>query len=377
MPTPSSEPGRDRAATAVGYLRRSTDRQERSLDDQRSAIERHAREHGLQLVEFYVDDAVSGTRSETRAAFQRLIHDAQQPTCPFGLVLVYDVKRFGRVDNDEAGHYRWVLRQHGVSVVYVAEGFAGGPLDDLIRPVKQWQARQESRDLSRVTVRGMLSKARANLPLGIWLGGFPPHGYDLLCESAEGEFRFVVRYMRDGTKQLLDCSGQHLATLARREPYVVRKTDRCRLTPSSPERVQVVRRIYEDYVEKRLKPSQITRQLNADGVATARSPEWSAKCTGRWHTTTIENILRNPAYAGDLAWNRRTLAKFFRISPDGPVKRSESPLRRAVQLPEDDWVVVRDCHPPLVSREMWMRARAARVAPSFPHGQMDIGVGSD
>lgn len=272
----------ERARIAVGYLRRSTDRQEQSLGDQQTAIDRYAAAAGLTILRWYIDDAISGTRSDTRPSFQRLIRDAQKPGCPFGLVLVYDVKRFGRVDNDEAGHYRWLLRQHGVSVVYVADGFVGGSLDDLIRPVKQWQAREESRDLSRVTVRGMVSKAKANLPLGIWLGGFPPHGYDLLCESAESEFRFVVRYMRDGTKQLLDTSDQLISTLARREPYLVRKSDRSRLTPSARERVQTIRRIYAAFVELRLSPSHIANILNAEGVPTARGPQWSAKCSGRW-----------------------------------------------------------------------------------------------
>ena len=64
----------------------------------------------------------------------------------------------GRVDNDEAGYYRHLLRMHGVDVRYVSENFNGDATDDLLRPVKQWQARQESKDLSKVTIRGLLSK---------------------------------------------------------------------------------------------------------------------------------------------------------------------------------------------------------------------------
>jgi DNA invertase Pin-like site-specific DNA recombinase len=58
-----------------------------------------------------------------------MIQDAQRSDCGFRTILVYDIKRFGRVDNDEAGHYRWLLRQAGVRVVYVAEGFGGGSTD--------------------------------------------------------------------------------------------------------------------------------------------------------------------------------------------------------------------------------------------------------
>ncbi len=43
---------------AVSYIRRSTDRQEQSIGDQRREIERFAREHGFHVVCEYIDDAV-------------------------------------------------------------------------------------------------------------------------------------------------------------------------------------------------------------------------------------------------------------------------------------------------------------------------------
>ena len=44
---------------AVGYVRRSTDRQEQSIPDQKKAIEAYAAESGFKLSKFYVDDAIS------------------------------------------------------------------------------------------------------------------------------------------------------------------------------------------------------------------------------------------------------------------------------------------------------------------------------
>ncbi|MCA9566006.1 MAG: recombinase family protein, partial [Myxococcales bacterium] len=148
---------------AVGYARRSTDKQEQSIPDQQRAIERYCQDNGLVLQRWFIDDAISGTRASNRPAFQDMVHAAGTAGRDFGVVVVYDVKRFGRLDNDEAGFYRHTLRQHGVEVLYVAEGFAGfgetSDTDDLLRPVKQWQARQESKDLSKVTIRGQLTKA--------------------------------------------------------------------------------------------------------------------------------------------------------------------------------------------------------------------------
>ncbi|MCH8966024.1 MAG: recombinase family protein [Planctomycetes bacterium] len=198
---------------AVGYVRRSTDRQEQSIADQKRALEDYAGEHGLRLGKFYIDDAVSGTSTVGRRAFQQMMQDAAKPECPFDIIVVYDIKRFGRVDNDEAGYYRHVLRRNGVEIRYVSENFNGDATDDLLRPVKQWQARQESKDLSKVTIRGLLSKIATKG--GWWMGGVPPHGYDLRYETSTGDSLCIVRYMQDGSKQILDASGQQTRTLAR------------------------------------------------------------------------------------------------------------------------------------------------------------------
>ncbi len=111
---------------AVGYLRRSTDRQEQSIPDQKDAVEHYAQDHGLRILRMYVDDAISGANAIHRRAFQELVADAQKPSCPFGRVVVYDIKRFGRLDNDEAGYYRHILKTHGVEVLYVSENFGVG-----------------------------------------------------------------------------------------------------------------------------------------------------------------------------------------------------------------------------------------------------------
>jgi len=182
---------------AVGYVRRSTDRQEQSLSDQRRVIEAYAHEAGYETLDWYEDDAISGAGVDDREAFLRMIHDAQQSSCPFQYILVYDVKRFGRLDNDETGHYRYLLRKAGVEVVYVAENFNGDDTDDLLLPVKQWQARQELRDLSKVTIRGLLSKVDG----GWWMGGVPPYGYDLAYFNAAGDH---PRAAEQGGRRLVD-----------------------------------------------------------------------------------------------------------------------------------------------------------------------------
>jgi len=338
---------------AVGYVRRSTDRQEQSIPDQKKAIETYAKDLSLRLVKFYVDDAISGTSTLGRKAFQQMIHDAESATRRFDIIVVYDVKRFGRVDNDEAGYYRHILRTHGVEVCYVSENFNGDSTDDLLRPVKQWQARQESKDLSKVTIRGLLSKSET----GCWMGGTPPYGYDLRYENADGKFLFILRHMPDGSKQLFAEKGTLIRTLARGESLNISKRDQAKLTLSGPERVKVVKQIFQMYAEQGKGYKSLADTLNQQGVPTPRGPQWSHICSGFWTDSTVRAILVNPIYAGDMVWNRRTDARFHRISKGQAVDRKGVHGARLVPNSKTDWIIVRDAHPALISRRLFELAK--------------------
>ena len=58
---------------AAAYLRRSTDRQEQSIRDQRTELQRRAEEDGYRIGDEYEykDDAISGTSVKGRKAFLR------------------------------------------------------------------------------------------------------------------------------------------------------------------------------------------------------------------------------------------------------------------------------------------------------------------
>ena len=47
-----------RERAAIGYVRRSTDRQEQSIPDHKRAIEKYTDDHELKLLRFYVDDVI-------------------------------------------------------------------------------------------------------------------------------------------------------------------------------------------------------------------------------------------------------------------------------------------------------------------------------
>jgi len=317
---------------AVGYVRRSTDRQEASLDDQEDAIREYAAAQGFDLLRLYRDDAISGTSVEKRDGFRRLIADAQGGRDGWRFLIVYDVSRFGRFDNDEAGHYRFLLKQAGVEVLYVRENLRGDDTDDILRPVLQYKAREYSRGLSADTIRGQVSLVEK----ASWPGGTPPYGFDLLFHDADGRPYQVVRWMGDGTKQILDLEGRLLRTQPRGERVKTSKRDRAVLVPSLPERVAAVRRIFDEYLGG-TGFKNIAVKLNNEGVPSPRNRDYASIHDGHWSPSSIRAILMNPAYRGDLAWNRTTAAKFHKVSGKRAVARERNPRSRVERNDADDW----------------------------------------
>ena len=335
---------------AAGYARRSTDRQEQSIGDQRRAVEQYAEANDFRMVDWYVDDAISGASADARDAFLRMIEDARQADRPFRYVLVYDIKRFGRLDNDETGHYRYLLAQAGVEVVYVSENFNGDDTDDLLRPVKQWQARQELKDLSKVTLRGLLTRSEG----GWWMGGQPPFGYDLAYFDGAGKFLMTVRFTPGGGKQVLDQNGEVVRTLEKGNRVMVAKEDRARLVLSSPDRVETVQRIFSLYVDSGVGFKGIADRFNHEGIP------GPGRTSTTWAMTTVRDIILNPTYTGDATWNRRSMAKFHSVERKRAVVRPKVGRRAVEHHDRSDWIVTKDSHAAIIPRAVFEKATQER-----------------
>ena len=329
-------------APAVAYLRRSTDKQEQSLADQRSEIRRFASEHGYTIIDEYCDDAISGTSAKGRRGFQRMIEDAKRGE--FRAVIVWNSDRFSRGDVTETEHFRYLLRAAGVAVLSVTEDYLhrDGIDGDILRTVKQFQNRQFSISLSQSTLRGQVSSVLAASDPG----RMTPYGYDREIIGPDGTMLYRVRFLEGGERATFDRHGALQATYSKGQ--TLRKPGKectARLVLSEAGRVSTVRDIFTMCIDG-VGFKGIADELNRRGLMSPKGRLWSF--------TTIKAMLENPVYRGDVVWNRRSESKFYRVRDgraDAMRPREES--GRVERTVEDDWIVMPDAVPAIVDRETW------------------------
>ena len=80
---------------AIIYARYSSERQnEQSIESQLRVCNEYAQHNGLNIIDSYIDKAMTGT-NDNRPAFQKMLSDSERSGA-FEIVLVYAIDRFGR-----------------------------------------------------------------------------------------------------------------------------------------------------------------------------------------------------------------------------------------------------------------------------------------
>ncbi len=265
--------GGSKLIPAAEYVRKSSDHQKYSTENQSEANHAYAAIHGMEVVRTYSDEGISGLTFEKRDALKQLIADVQTGNVPFKVILVYDVSRWGRYqDVDESAYYEFICRRAGIEVHYCAEQFVndGSTISAIFKGLKRAMAGEYSRDLSVKVFAGQTRLARR----GYMLGGLAGYGFCRL---------------------LVDQNGMPKCTLA----YGERKslaTDRVLLVPGHPDEIATVRSVFSMFVRDRMHERQIAAALNKRGIKNG---------FGRpWRSNAILRMLENEKYIGNNIWNR-------------------------------------------------------------------------
>lgn len=177
---------------AVIYARYSSHGQtEQSIEGQLRDNHAWADQHGITVIDEYIDRALTGTKDQ-RPDFQRMIEDAAKRQ--FEMVIVWKLDRFARNRYDSA-IYKAKLKKYGVKVVSVKENITDSPEGIILEGLLESMAEYYSANLSQNIRRGQ----RESMAKGTWCGGKVPYGYraenkKLVIDPKEAE---VVRYVFD------------------------------------------------------------------------------------------------------------------------------------------------------------------------------------
>ena len=276
------------AIVAVLYLRMSSAKQDKSIPAQRDELLKLAKRKGYTIRREYLDEAVSGDDTEKRDGFLRLRQDCENGP-DFSIILVWNEDRFSRNDPLELGWWIKPIRDSGV-VLETPTGIVdwetlGGRLIYLI---SQEMGHDFLRTLSRNVSRGLLAAAKAGRS---GTGGASPQGLR-----------------------------------------------------GDPDRAEIVRRIFKDYLKSQASLRSVAEGLNRDGI---RSPKGKG-----WSVTTVRFVLKNQKYVGDYVRFKYRAGKYHAIRDGEIVSRN-----RSDSFEQGAPLIVEDHHEGIIDRQAFDAAQ--------------------
>lgn len=130
---------------------------DQSIEGQVADCQAYAAQHGIDIIGIYADRHISGTSTEGRDEFLRMMHDADRRR--FDAVVTWKIDRFGRSREDIAVN-KIRLRKAGVQLHYAKESVPEGPEGILLESLLEGLAEYYSADLRQKVVRGIRESAK-------------------------------------------------------------------------------------------------------------------------------------------------------------------------------------------------------------------------
>jgi len=285
IPPNESRPDTLRVAA---YCRVSTDLEEQAssyASQIRSYTELISQHEGWELVDIYADEAVSGTKTDKREDFNRLLADCRKGK--IDRVLVKSISRFSRNTKDCLAALRELMRL-GVTVQFEKENIDTGTLTtELMVSVSGSLAQQESLSIAENIRMGY----RRRMARGEYITNKPPYGYR---NAGGGKLEIV------------------------------------------PEEAEVIRWVFESYLNGHT-PAWIAAEMNRRGIPKKYGPSvWTKKAVAYW--------LKNEKYTGNTLCQKTFKTGF--------------PYTAVKNQGELDQFYIENCHPAIISREVFDRAQA-------------------
>ena len=298
-----------------------TESESNSIGNQKKLLSQKAKEMGLTDTKYYVDDGYTGTNFN-RPGFQQLIDDIE-----IGLVsavMVKDLSRLGR-DYVSVGNYTdSYFPEHNVRFIAVNDAIDSDEGESEIAPFKNILNEMYARDISKKIRSSHRLRGSMGEPLSQ-----PPYGY---MKSAENKKKWIIdpeaaTVVKSIFKMCLDGKGNET----------------------------IARELQENKVLIPMAYWQ-SKGLNRGGKKTQTNPY-------KWCKTTVQKILSQQAYCGDII-NFKTYSKSFKN-------------KTRYENSKENWAVFKNVNEPIINRETFETvqkfiSKTKRRAPKKENGERSI-----
>jgi site-specific DNA recombinase len=283
----------------AAYCRVSTDsdEQETSYDAQVSHYTEYIQQNPQwTLAGIFADDGISGTNTKKRDEFNRMIDECMAGN--IDMIITKSISRFARNTLDCLQYIRQ-LKDKNIPVYFEKESI--NTMDakgEVLITIMASLAQQESQSLSQ------------NVKLGL-------------------------QYRYQQGKVTVNCNRFLGYTKGNDGKLII-----------DPEQAEVVKRIYREYLEGS-SMDKISAGLEADGILTGAGKE-------KWHTSTINKILRNEKYMGDALLQKTYTTDFL----------TKKRIRNNGTVPQ---YYVEDDHEAIIPKELFMQVQEELVRRRVVH----------
>lgn len=294
-----------RKLTAACYCRLSDDDDQDgtsvSIETQKRILSDYCGQNGIQIYDFYTDDGYTGTNFN-RPAFRRMMQDAEAEV--INTIVVKDLSRFGRNHVKVGSYLDEVLPNMGIRFIAVGDNVDSARTDfdyDLMIPIKNVFNEYYPADCSRKTRQALKAKA-AN---GEYIAARAPYGYRKSKED----------------KHILEVDEITA-------PIVVEIFEMAAYQGYGYDKIARV-------LTERKVLAPMAYQAQQEGKTYRKDP-----CG--WNLTTVYNMIRNQTYLGHCVNGKRRVASYKN--------------KKVLKQSEDQWIVVENVFPPLVTDQLWKDA---------------------
>lgn len=288
--------------------RKGRERFSESIENQKIILHEYIDSHSdeFEFYKEYIDDGVSGTNDIARPQFMEMIKDIKAGI--INCVMVKDLSRFARNYLQAGDYIQNVFQEYQTRFIALFDN-----VDTLRTGAYDTETvfkNVMNEDYSRRLSKNLIATFKIRGEKGQFLGAFPSYGYKRDPENKnhliiDEEVRPVIEFIFE---QFLDGVGKNTIAKSLNDKQIV--------CPSVYKQQQGLN--YKNY--KKL------------------------ESTNSWTYSTIQRILKNRIYCGDLVQHKTNHSKF-------------KPKRMPTQYDSEDWVIAEDCHEAIIDKKTFNKVQ--------------------